>query len=78
MSTLFTLATPEELLDLFGCAENIAYAREHGVTPDDAHAHLATLYFWRGEEGRVQEHLEQIADLDLRMTTQLSLYEIVQ
>lgn len=76
--TIFDIATPTELLELFGSEEQLAYWKATGLEPDANHADLATVFFWRGEEARVQEHLAQIHNLEVRLATELALYEVIQ
>ena len=84
METVFDLATPEELIDLFGeddpdLPEDLReYKHERQYVLEDADYNfsmLAELYDIRGDKQKADECIAKIQDDDLRMSTVLLLYE---
>ena len=84
METVFDLATPEELVCLFGeddpdLPENLReYKSERQSALKNADTNfrlLASLYDIRGNKQKADECIAKIQDDDLRMSTVLLLYE---
>jgi len=84
MQTIFDIATPEELIDLFGEDEpdlpdhlrDYALERKAAATSPDSNAHdLALLYAGRGDLKTAEKHLAQISNPDMRNSCQLLIYE---
>ena len=84
MVTVFELATPEELVGLFGkegpnLPEHLCdYKLERqGVIEDSDYnfAKLASLYAMRGDMRQADEYIAQIQDIGRRLSTKMLYYE---
>jgi hypothetical protein len=86
METVFDIATPEELIGLFGEDDpdlperfrNYAFERAAALkNPDRNFIDLACLYAGRGDLKKADEYLAQVQDEGERFECQLLIYERV-
>ena len=77
MKTVFDIATPEELLELFGSEESIVFAKEH-TNADMQSGYLATIYHWRGDKQKSTACINAIADIEHKLSITLILNEFTQ
>jgi hypothetical protein len=83
METVFDIATPEELIELFGeddpdLPEHLrgyALERESALDPDSNFQDLALLYAGRGDLKKADQCLDKISDQRLRLDCELFIYE---
>jgi hypothetical protein len=77
METVFDLATPQELVALFGDGDRIRSVVGEAVrrSADYNFSKLAALYAGRGDFGKADAFLARIQDKQMRMDTQLGIYE---